>query len=221
MAVTDQTLQNEIQTQLLEVPNNGASYGSGLYTVAEVQARLNYNADLFNKFANVTTQVAIFAATPNSKVQDFSSVIPAMTDIIAVFYTSNNGGTWYNIPEGSSFEGDIFITDQSSVTLPSLYTLDSAAPLTLNLFPAPTATTSLIAIIYLPNIGTLPTAPNGTALAIPDDFTPYVKYGALGDLFRKAGEAYDPARADICEQLFQLGVETAKSWLSSEPPQAS
>ena len=98
--------------------------------------------------------------------------------------------------------------------MPYFYSIDTSKALCVNLFPAPSSAAVTLQLKYLPQLGTLPSTPNGTALNLPDDFTPFIKYGTLADLFGKTGETYDPARASICEQLFQLGVDTAKSWIS-------
>lgn len=222
MAVaTDQTMMNEAQYTLLETPNSGASYGSGLYTMAEVVGRFNYRADLFNKLTDFYILNAVINATTDTKAQDLSAGLSNFIDLLEVFYSSDAGTTYTQIPRGSSAEGDKFITTQTAVAMPSFYTLDSAASLGILFFPAPTFTGSngKIKIIYVAKLGNLPSTPNGTSLQVPDDFTPFIKYGALADLFLKSGEVYDPVRASICEAIFQLGVETTKDWLSGQQGQ--
>ena len=220
MAVTDQQLYNECQMHLLETENNGASFGSGLYTVAEMVARTNYRLDLFNALTGVkVTYNASQTATSGIKAQDISTAAPNLMSVLYVFYSSNAGTTYYMLPKGSSLEADMYITTQSAVTLPSHYALDSARVLNINLFPMPTFAGSdgKINLAYIPKVGVLPATPDGTTIGIPDDFTPFIKYGVLADLFRKSGETYDPVRAEICEQLFTLGVEVTRGWLSGTP----
>ena len=221
MAVTDQNLYNECQMHLLETENNGASFGSGLYTVAEMVARTNYRLDLFNALTGVrVTYNASQTATTGVKGQDISTAAPDMINPLYVFYSSDAGTTYYMLPKGSSLETDMYTTTQTAVTLPFHYALDSARVLNINLFPAPTFSGSngKINLAYIPKIGVLPSTPNGTTISLPDDFTPFIKYGVLADLFRKSGETYDPVRAEICEQLFTLGVEVTRGWLSGTPP---
>ncbi len=55
-----------------------------------------------------------------------------------------------------------------------------------------------------------------TTFSIPDDLTPFVKYGALADLFGKSGETYDPFREQICQQLYELGIDVARAWVSGQ-----
>ena len=220
MAITDQNLYNEIQGTLMETQDNGATYSSGLYTVAEVVARLNYRLDLFNKLSNIQTTVSYTnnALTDARKAQDYSTQASNVIDILSVFYTSDNGTTWYAIPRGSSFEADVMLTTQAATTLPLLWTLDTAQVQNINFFPPPSFSSGQgkLGLMYVPKIGTMPTTPDGTTISMPDDFTPFVKYGVLADLFMKSGESYDPVRGEICESLFQLGIEAARGWISSE-----
>lgn len=213
MAVTDQNLYNEIQYHLLETPNNGASYGSGLYTAAEVVGRTNYRLNIFNKLTGIRcSYLQTQTVTANAKAQDISTAAPDLIDLLEVAYTPS-GGTSTILPTGSSYGGDVYLTTQTPTASPSFYTIDTSKVLNINLFPAPSNVGSL-AITYIPKIGTLPATPDGTTITLPDDFTPFIKYGVLADLFGKTGETYDPTRATICESLFQLGVEIAGSWLS-------
>lgn len=216
MAVTDQNLYNEIQYHLMETPNNGASFSSSLYTVAEMVARTNYRADLFNKLTGAFISKGTQDASAATKSQDISTAAPNFIDILDVFYTPDAGTTWYNIPRGSAIEADELIRTQTSVSIPSIWTLDVAKVLGITFFPAPTfsSTNGQLTILYVRKLGTFSSTPDGSSLSIPDDFTPFIKYGALADLFGKAGETYDPMRASICESLFQMGVEVTKGWLT-------
>ena len=213
--VTDRLFYNLIQYTLIEAPNNGASFGSGLYTSAEVVARTNYRLDLFNKLTamyvknNVTD--AVIANVKGQKATNLTDVI----DMLEVSYKPSS--TWKTIPKGSSTEADAFLADQvgagGTTSVPKIYTFDTAGLLAINLYPPPD-TTGTLRMCYAPKIGTLPTTPDGTTINLPDDFTPYVKFGVLADLFNKQGEASDPVRGQLCEQIFQLGVSVAKSWVS-------
>ena len=94
MAVTDQQVYNEIQYHLLETPNNGASYGSGLYTTAEVVARTNYRLNLFNKLTNINTTLNVTqAVTANTKSQDVSSLASDLIDLLEVSLIPASGDT--------------------------------------------------------------------------------------------------------------------------------
>jgi hypothetical protein len=51
---------------------------------------------------------------------------------------------------------------------------------------------------------------SGIALSIPDDWAPYIVWGALSELLSSDGPAYDPVRAQYCDQRFHEGIELAR-----------
>lgn len=195
-------------------------FGTGLYTTTEVAARLTYRMNLFNTLTNclVTFPSTTINLTSSQKAQDLSSLSPEPIDILEVFFTPDAGTTWYSIPRGSATEVDEYISSNSTVSVPSVWNIDTAAPLQLLLSPAPAFTGSdgQIVLAYISKITAVAVPPlyHGTSLAIPDDFTPFIKYGVLADLFNKSGEVYDPARAALCESIFQLGVQVTAAWLT-------
>lgn len=203
----------------METPNNGASYASGLYTVAEVVGRFNFRANLFNKLTGAYTATGSQVATSGTKSQDVSTAAADLIDILAVFWSSDAGVSYEDLSVGSSFEADAYLSNQASAATPILWALDTSKVLGITLIPAPlfSGSDGKLQLLYLPKLGTFPATPDGTSLSLPDDFTPFIKYGALADLFGKSGETYDPVRASICESLFQLGVEVTIGWLSGSP----
>lgn len=50
----------------------------------------------------------------------------------------------------------------------------------------------------------------GIHLTVPDDFTPYVLWGALADIFNAQGTGYDPVRAQWCMNRYDEGVELCR-----------
>lgn len=50
----------------------------------------------------------------------------------------------------------------------------------------------------------------GVALTVPDDWTPYILWGTLGELLGSDGPSYDPVRAQYCTRRFEEGVELAR-----------
>lgn len=212
--VTDFQLTNEIQMALLETPNNGSSYSSGLYTASEVAAALNYRLRDFYK----RTGIAIKRSTDyNTNANAVSQNLPVdIVDVVRVAYPDSNGDVVAIVP-GSQLEEDIFTSDtygsNAAIDVPQVYTLDVSGVLQLNLLPPPDASRTLD-FVYVPQPTSLPSSPDGTLLECPTDFTPYIKYGALATLFGKSGETYDPMRAALCEQLYELGVQVARQWVT-------
>src|SRR5262249_31133396 len=60
------------------------------------------------------------------------------------------------------------------------------------------------------NSTTLNPSVSATALGIPDDLTPAIKWGMLSDLLGKDGIARDPVRAQFAEQRYQQYVQLAR-----------
>jgi len=50
----------------------------------------------------------------------------------------------------------------------------------------------------------------GVCLVVPDDFTPYILYGTLGELLSSDGDSFDPVRAQYCQNRFDEGVELCR-----------
>lgn len=61
----------------------------------------------------------------------------------------------------------------------------------------------------------LPTTLNGTCvpMTVPDEFCPYIVYGALKTLLNMPGEANDPQRAAYCQSRWEEGLALAKMLL--------
>jgi len=218
--MTDRQIINEIQYHLLETPNDGASYGSGLYTAAEVQARLQYKLYEFAKRTGYLVKRSVAISTTADR--PYVDVPSDCIDIIRIAYP-NSVGTMISIPLGSTMEAQTYVNDlvgtNSSVDVPYMYTTDvgvSADISRITLWPQPNASRT-IDIIYIAKPTALNSTPNGTALEIPSDLCPFIKFGVLSDLFNKSGEAYDPQRAQLTAELFNLGVQVARTYISGSP----
>lgn len=216
-SVTDSNLCNEIQMTLIETPNSGVSYGSGLYTSAEVAARLNYRLRDFYKRTKIVTKrdATNYAANANQREQN----LPLdCIDVIRVAYPDTNGSVVALMPE-SIGATDMLVNDlwdsNAAVDQPGSYSLDNAGVKQLSFLPPP-ATARTVDFVYVPQPTTLASTPDTTLIECPDDFTPYLKWGVLADLFGKSGETYDPVRAGICNQLYELGVQMARLMVSRE-----
>jgi hypothetical protein len=211
--VTGLSLFSELCYHLLETPVDGSAEPvSLLYTRAEMMARLNYRLAEFNQRAGVVAKEATATVTISTRAVNLPTDI---IDPLQVAFAATT--TVYNVlPKGSTLEADLFISNTiTGVTTPSIYTMDVAPVETLSLIPPPAATNSTgLLVTYLMKAAALPSPADSTIANCPDDLTPFVKYGALADLFGKAGETYDPQRQAICEQLFDLGVDAGRHWVS-------
>ena len=92
---------------------------------------------------------------------------------------------------------------------PRAFSVLGPPPLLLQMAPPPLAsgTLDLVTVNASP---TLDPATSATALGIPDDLTPAIKWGVLADLLGIDGQSRDPARASFCEQRYQQFVQLAR-----------
>jgi hypothetical protein len=82
-------------------------------------------------------------------------------------------------------------------------------PLVIQIAPPNSDTGTLDLITVSRGAALNPVTP--VLLTVPDDFAPFVKWGALADLLSKDGLAADPARALHCEKRWQQGIQIAKT----------
>ena len=214
--MTTADLQPEIQFALLET--SAVGYSSGLYTEAEVAARLNYRLYDFAKQTGCLVSTSNHFTTTAGQ-RDYTLYSDTM-DLLHVAYT-NDSGQLVAIPRGDPQETDLFLNDiVTSADIPTIYTIELGDVNTISLIPPPDASSRAVHIIFTRRPTALPSSAGSDVIDLPNDFIPFVKYGVLADLFNKAGETHDPARAAICEGLYQLGVQVVKSWVVGQQAQA-
>ena len=208
--VTDAELRNVAQYRLME--NAGADAGTvawftTMFTPTQFLNALDQRQKMFMK----ETGAIVTRATNGAAVNQQRYALP--TDWIATRRLTFAGadGKKYSL-----FRTDAYQLDQGM----SDWNYTSGAPYT---FHESTLPTLQVEIAPAPNdIGTmgilyvaLPTTLDGSGvkLTIPDEFAPYVLYGALADLLGQDGEGKDLKRAAYCEQRYAMGVELAKAMI--------
>lgn len=92
---------------------------------------------------------------------------------------------------------------------PICYSVMAPPPLQMQLAPAPVSSGRLD-LVCVESGAALDPATSATALGIPDDLTPAIKWGALADLLGIDGQSRDPARAAFAEQRYQQFVALAR-----------
>ena len=95
-----------------------------------------------------------------------------------------------------------------------IYLEGRSASLQAELTPAPDDV-SEVELTYVP-LGTAATGA-GQALAVPADWTPWIKWGVLADMLGKEGESSDPIRAAYAEKRFTEGIDLARIILAGGP----
>lgn len=180
---------------------------SSMYTMTQFIHALDQRQKMFMK----DTGAIVTRATQNAIVNQQRYALP--TDWIATRRITFAGadGKKYSLFRTDAYQLDQGMSDWN-------YTFD--APFT---FHESTLPTLQIEIAKAPSdVGTLglmyialptPLSGVGNPFSVPDEFVPYIFYGALGDLLGQDGEGKDVKRAAYCEQRYQQGVELAKAMI--------
>jgi len=92
---------------------------------------------------------------------------------------------------------------------PTQYSVAITPPVSLQLAPPPNDVGSLDMLSVNAGANFNPSV-SATLLGIPDDLSWVLKWGALADLFGRAGMSQDLLRAQYCEMRWRQGVEIAR-----------
>lgn len=218
MSITDQQVFNEIQAQLLETQNSGASYSSGHWTASEVISYANQRQSEFCKLTGILLSRATLPTVP--QINRHPLPTNWITTHRVVFQAApdpqtNIPGEYTEVPRGDGFEADHAAVDWpfnfATDGVPHLYTDGEVPTLQLQVMPA-TSAIGVLQILYVALPATLTGL--GVALTVPDEFVPAIKWGIISDMLGKVGRAQDPVRALWAEAQYQLGVEAAKVMLA-------
>lgn len=204
--VTDSDLLKEASYHLLENGDADASSTSLLttmFTIAQIVDAFNQRQQVFLRDTGIVNIPSTIAATPGIANYDapFDTIAirrVVWSDANNVTHALTRSDTWeldYGQPTWPYTTGDPVAWYET--TLPNLR-------FGIN----PPANVGQLSLWYVGLAQTLDGS--GIQLLIPDDWTPYVKWGALGDLLSGDGEANDPRRADYCFQRYAEGVELAR-----------
>jgi len=196
--VIDQAVLELLQYALVEPPDAGASWPSGLWTRDEVITGLNTR---MRQFLRDTQAIAAIASIPVVAGTN-PIVVPAdwIATLAGVFVLTATG---VRIPLSTSdaFEVDLAVPTWEATGGTPIVVLDGDdGTLTVRLAPVPDANGTLD-LLYV----ALPVAANGNGvtLSIPDEMLDGIRYGTLADLLGKIGRGADPMRAQYAQERFE------------------
>lgn len=200
---TDQSVMTQIQYAVIESPDGGQTWASGLWSEDEVVSYLNQRQNQFLKDTSLQFGIATINATAGVSIYDLpndwiNTVRVLWIDEEGVSVELGRSDTWeadYGMPGWNETDG-----------IPKIF-YDGGAPTTLEIMPAPT-TDGTLQIHYTPYAALL--TGDGELFTVPAEFVTGIKYGALEDMLSKVGRANDPPRAQYCRSRFQLGIEVAR-----------
>ncbi len=207
MSFTDQEILTQMQYVMIETPDGGATWGSGLWTAAEVVNYLNQRQDKFLKDTQLQFGLANIPAVEGTLQYDLPD---DWITTLRVVWIDEDGST-RELIRSNRWEADNGIPTWTIVEGPPIIYMDVDTPvLTIKVAPLPDVD-GTIQVQYVPLAADLDGT--GNIFTIPDEFVPSVKYGALADMWSKVGRAMDPQRAAYCQQRYMLGVEVANMLL--------
>jgi len=196
--MTDQDLLTEIQYALLEPPDGGASWPSGVWTRDEVLGGLNGAVRTLLR----DTQLVVSRT-------ELPVLAGALSVALPVDWLATASAVWRALdlartPLGpaDAFEGDLALPgwETTQGTPVGLDDRESAS-LTVRLVPTPLANGTL-ELLYIAR--PTPLAGAGVALPVPEEFASGVKYATLSRLLDKVGRLQDPGRAAYCDRRYQI-----------------
>ena len=206
MAVTDLEFMEQLQRMVLEAPDFGATWPSGLWTRAEILGYANNRQD---RFLKETLLVTSWLATPVIAQQ-------AQQDLPDGWLATRNAfiveaGHTYPLSPVTRREADCMLPGwESDYNTSKWYIAEEIATRQFSLVPAPL--TGGVLNLFAALVGTVLDG-TGTWLTVPDECEPYLMYGVLADMFGQQGRAYDAPRAAYCEARFDEGVQLAQALL--------
>lgn len=206
--ITDQELMDELQRAVIEPPDSGATWPSGLWTVAEILGYCNQRQDRLLKETKVATSWLDTPIVAQQAQQDLPAGWLATRDAFVVI-----AGEATPLDPVTRREADLMDVDWPQAPgLPQWYISEELATRQIVLVPPPLVQGVLH--LYAALVGqTLDRS--GIALTIPDELQPYLFYGVLADMFGKQGRAYDQPRASYCEARFEEGIALAQALLKA------
>lgn len=222
--MTDQALLELIQYALVEPPDGGATWPSGLWTRDEVLAALNTRMRQYLRDTQaVVTRAEIAVAAGTNPIDvpiDWIATLGAVWRIpttglgigavsLGSIYLGQTyplvtllvGGTRYPLSTGDAFEADLALPTWESAGGTPIVILDGDdGTLTVRLAPVPDVD-GVLELLYV----ALPAVANGNGvtLSIPDEALDGIRYGTLADLLGKVGRGSDPVRAKYCQERFE------------------
>lgn len=205
--VTDQQILSLLQLATLEPDDAGATWPSGMWSQADVLQYLNNILRDFMHRTGIVSAISFITGSPGTGEYDLPQ---DMIDLRRIAWRAGPGGTGYvELYATDTFQQDQNQNDwpQNSQQVPTAYLLNLLASLTVRVTPIPNDVGE--AEITTTPLGATADG-SGIPLSIPDDWTPYIAWGVLGEMFAKEGEASDPERAEYCRERYEEGVELAR-----------
>ena len=210
MAILDTDLLSEIQQQLEEDVNAGASWSSGQWTTPEVLSYMNYRQWRFMKETGILLKPATISSLPNITTHPLP---PDWISTQRIAWTSAADEIPRQVPRMDGWEADHGLPTwpYNQASKPYGYTDGESPTLIFESFPG--ANEAGTFTVYYSYRGTELDG-TGVPLTVPIEFAPAIKWGTISDMLGKVGRAHDPGRAQYAEQRFEEAVQAATIMLN-------
>jgi hypothetical protein len=208
MSVTDTYVANDIVYRTLENGDANASFPTlltSMFTSTEIVDSMNR---VQQKFMLETGMILTRAAAIPGAVGVKAYALPTDNILVRRATWTTGAGDIKALTNTDTWELDNAMNGWPSDIGEPLAWWDTTLPQQeIGIAPAPDAVGS-IGILYIALATTLTGL--GINLTVPDDWSPYITWGTLGELLESDGQAFDPLRAKYCWQRFAEGVELAR-----------
>ncbi len=203
-------LLTTVQYALVEPPNGGLGWESGMWTTDEMAAILTLRQQRLLKTTHLTVGVAEIPGVIGQARYDLPD--DWIATVAVAWDTPAAGAVARRVREvlpADMHQADLGAPTWETTTGEPLTYSDADTPTrTLQLMPAPSMT-GTIQVLYVPSAPRLNV--QGELLQVPDEWTtPVLKYGVLAAALGKVGRAHDPQRANYCEWRSRLGEEVTR-----------
>lgn len=204
MAVTDQALLDDLQRAMIEPPDLGVTWPSGLWNTAEVVAYINQRLQRYKQETLINASWMIQPIVPNQPIHQLPQEWLGTVHLLV-----EQDGSVTPLDHASRSEVDLtFYGWQQNNGRPLVYCELQTGTLSLELVPTPLAGGTLHGFVeWLAQVvdGT------GIDLDLPEELVPYLYYGVLADMFGKQGRAFDEPRRNYCEDRFAEGIAVGRA----------
>jgi hypothetical protein len=205
VSVTDRQLLADLQRLTLEpTVDDGLTWAGNFWTLSEI---LGYSNQRQQRFIADTCLVGGHYAF-NTNPQEVQVFDDEVVFIHHAIYEDNLGVCAPVDPIGRTSADLAIPAWQTSTDRPLGYLLEQTGTLQLSLVPPPTTAGRLhLFCVVLADV----LDRTGVYLNIPDEWTPYLLFGVLAEMFGKPGSAQDEPRRAYCEERYEEGVQAARA----------
>lgn len=208
---TDQEVLELLQRAVIEPPDLGATWPSGLWTRVEM---LGYVQQRHDRFLKETLCAVSWLDVPIAPGQSQQDLPDGWLQTRNAFFTpTDNSESVVPLLPLTRREADLLLgLWGADLQQPKGWLNEQWHTRQINLVPLPL--TGGVLHLFAALTGQ-PLTGAGVALYVPDECMPYVFYGAAANAFGKQGRSFDALRRDYCEARYAEGIALTQAVLQA------